>query len=176
MLDNLNAVSIILWIGVSWIITLVGFYINSRNQEKNREFEFKKEYYFSMQNKLEIVFEWLSFYNSTVNMMIYCLERNTFLEEVFQTERIEERKTKNYSIANDLIYIYFHDNHHDFQDYMEIYEEVVDDYMNNTFPNKEPSEDVRNKILEKAYKAQNQIMKYMNSLKKEVNKHKIWKQ
>lgn len=56
----IDLISLIYWATLTSLITLLWFYINSRNQKKERLYAFNKEKYFYFIKKIEIIIWWLT--------------------------------------------------------------------------------------------------------------------
>jgi len=128
-LEFLDVFSLFIWVLLSSIITLIGFYINARNQKKERNFTLNKEIYFNLQRNLEIIFSGLAFYNANNKIVVNSLIHQTFIEEDFMSHKIKEREWENFKQAQDLMYLYFSEENKAFIECMDKYKEVIDIYF-----------------------------------------------
>lgn len=169
---------IIIWASISSIITIIWFIMNSHNQKIERNYQLNKEIYFKMQKNLEIIFNWINFYNVNNRIIINALINQVHIEEDFITSKIQERKGENFSTSQDLLYLYFHTEYSEFLKCMDSYTEVINLYFDKIlqapkiWTSLNYSSEDRKLILEKADNFNQEFIKFTNSLKTKVNQYK----
>ena len=170
-----NEIYVILWIILWALLTWLSTSYNARNERKS---QFNKELYYKMQEKLEVIFNGIGFYNANNRIIINSLIDWNHFEEDFKSNKIEERKWENHQKAQDYLYLYFSELNEDFLKCMDLYKTVINLYFEKIL--KAPSDwlslnysnEDRVMVLEKADEFNKEFIKFVDKLKETIEKYK----
>jgi len=160
-----------------WIIWIIIKHFLDKDKEiKFFKLSFEREEFFKLQEKLEIVFNWLNFYNSTVNIISRSIQDWNHFEKDFTIEEIQKRMWENYQKSQELLFLYFNNIYDDFLNLIKLYKEIVNFYFNNILwaPKNWLDLDYSKEDILKLSDKLNDYWKkqkvFLNKLKNEVNK------
>ncbi len=167
-----------LWLIWFWGIigVIIKHFLDKEREKMLFKVAFEKEEFFKLQEKLEIVFNWLNFYNSTIKIISRNIQDWNHFEQDFTSNEINKRMWENYQKSQELLFLYFHNLYEDFWVIIELYNEVVNFYFEKilwaqrSWLNLNYTNEDTLKLVDKLNNYTEKQFIFLNKLKQEINK------